>query len=203
MAQTRSLYRSVFEALFISQKSACASRRPSDFDSAWDVCYAAIMQLCDVFQHLGEDGFAQLIRGISMGRLRTYQLFDTLKARAHLVKLNTEHLRHAAPRLWARIQEGDEEFAKDLAQAVLVSHLDMIAQILNSLEIPNHNGFFDKDLDAKKHLTAGWAERVYEKFHGAFPEPLLLFYLNHLAWELKAAEQLFTPVTEHAAEPRP
>src|SRR5712692_6130606 len=75
------------------------------FDRASDVCYAAIMQLCDVFQHLGEDGFAQLIRGISMGRLRTYQLFDTLKARAHLVKLNTEHLRHATPRLWTRIQE--------------------------------------------------------------------------------------------------
>jgi len=156
------------------------------------------MQLCDVFKHLGEDGFAQLIRGISMGRLRTYQLFDTLKARAHLVKLNTEHLRHATPRLWTRIQEGDEEFAKDLAQAVLVSHLDMIAAILNFLEIPNDNGFFDKDLDAKKHLTEGWAERAYEKFHGAFPEPLLLFYLNHLAWELKTAEQPFTPAAERA-----
>ena len=133
------------------------------------------MQLCDVFQHLGEDGFAQLIRGISMGRLRTYQLFDTLKARAHLVKLNTEHLRHAAPRLWARIQEGDEEFAKDLAQAVLVSHLDMIAQILNSLEIPNDNGFFDKDLDAKKHLTAGWANASMKNFTAPSPSRCCCF----------------------------
>jgi len=49
-----------------------------------------------------------------MGRLRTYQLFDTLKARAHLMKLNTEHLRHATPRLWTRIQEGDEEFCEDI-----------------------------------------------------------------------------------------
>jgi hypothetical protein len=151
------------------------------------------MQLCEVYQKLGEDGFAQLLRGISMGKLRTYRLFDTLKTRAHLVKLNTEHLRHAGPRLWARINEGDEEFAKDLAQAVLVSHLDMIAAVLDSLGIPNENGFFEKDLDASHYLTEGWAARTFEKFRGSYPEPLLLFYLNHLGWELKGAEQPFLP----------
>jgi hypothetical protein len=157
------------------------------------LCYAAIMQLCEVYQKLGEDGFNQLVRGISMGKLKTYQLFDALKTRAHMPKLNTEHLRKAAPRLWARINEGDEEFAKDFAQAVLVSHLDMIAAVVGFLGIPNQDGFFDKDIDASQYLTEGWAPRAFEKFRGTYPEPLLLFYLNHLGWELKGAEQPFAP----------
>src|ERR1700683_452504 len=120
------------------------------------------MQLCEVDRKLGEEGFTQLVRGISMGRLKTYQLFDTLKTRARLVKLNTEHLRKAAPRLWARIDEGDEEFAKDFAQAALGSQLDMVSAVLESLGIPNQNGFFDKDLQASQYLTEGWAARTFE-----------------------------------------
>ena len=50
----------------------------------------AFMQLSDVFLNLGEDRFSQLLRGISIGKLRTYQLFERLKFRFHLVKLNTE-----------------------------------------------------------------------------------------------------------------
>jgi hypothetical protein len=151
------------------------------------------MQLYEVYQKLGEDGFIQLVRGISMGKLKTYQLFDPLKTRAHLAKLNTEHLRKAAPRLWARINEGDEEFAKDFAQAVLVSHLDLIAAVLDFLGVPNQNGFFEKDLNASQYLTEGWAQRTFEKFRGSYPEPVLLFYLNHLAWELKSSEEPFAP----------
>jgi hypothetical protein len=157
------------------------------------LCYAAIMRLCEVYQKLGEEGFTQLVRGISLGKLKTYKLYDTIKTRTHVVKLNTEHLRKAAPRMWARIDEGDEEFAKEFAQAVLVSHLDMIAAILDSLGIPNENGFFEKDLDASHYLTEGWAARTFERFRGAYPEPLLLFYVNHLAWELKGAEEPFAP----------
>ncbi|HKX00596.1 MAG TPA: hypothetical protein VJN43_22845 [Bryobacteraceae bacterium] len=151
------------------------------------------MQLCEVYQQLGEDGFAQLARSISMGKLKTYRLFDTFKTRAHLIKLNTEHLRHAAPKLWARLNAGDEELAKDFAQGVLVSHLDMIQAVLDFLGIPNDAGFFDKDLDPQKYLNEGWNARAFEKFRGSYPEPLLLFYLNHLAWELKATEQPFSP----------
>ncbi len=157
------------------------------------LCYAAFMQLCDVYRKLGEEGFTQLVRGISMGKLKTYQLFDAFKTRTHMVKLNTEHLRKAAPRLWARINEGDEDFAKDFAQAVLVSHLDLIAAVLDFLGIPNQSGFFEKDLQASQYLTEGWAERTFEQFRGSYPEPLLLFYLNHLAWELKGAEEPFAP----------
>jgi len=151
------------------------------------------MQLCDVYRKLGEEEFGELVRGISMGKLKTYQLFDALKTRAHMQKLNTEHLRKATPRLWARINEGDEEFAKDFAQAVLVSHLDLVAAVLDFLGVPNQNGFFEKDLTASQYLTEGWAERTFEKFRGSHPEPLLLFYLNHLAWELKGAEEPFAP----------
>ena len=43
----------------------------------------------------------------------------------------------------------DEEFARDLGQVVLVSHLDMIIAVLNALGVPHEDGFFAKDLDAK------------------------------------------------------
>ena len=142
------------------------------------------MALTDVFLTLGEDGFSQLMRSVSMGKLKTYQLYDRFKTRTHLAKLNSENLQKASPRLWARLAEKDEEFAQDLSQAVLVSHLDMIVAVLNFLGIPHEDGFFAKDLDAKPHLTEGWQERVHEKFKDVYPEPLLRFYTAHLAWEL-------------------
>src|SRR6266852_7759315 len=142
------------------------------------------MALTDVFLGLGEDGFGQLIRGVSMGKLKTYQLYDRIKTRTHLPKLNAENLQKATTRLWTRISEKDEEFAQDLSQAVLISHLDMIVAVLNFLGIPHEDGFFAKDLDATPHLTEGWRERVYEKFKGVYPESLLRFYTAHLAWEL-------------------
>ena len=89
------------------------------------------MQLSEVYLKLGESGFGQLIRGISIGKLKTYQLYDAFKASAHLTKLNTETLQKHVPRFWERLSSGDQEFAKDLAQTVLVSHLDMIAAVLD------------------------------------------------------------------------
>jgi hypothetical protein len=69
----------------------------------------------------------------------------------------------------------------------------MIANVLNFLGIPNQEGFFEKDLDAKPFLTEGWQTRALEKFRGEYPEPLLLFYINHLDWELGGAQQAFLP----------
>ena len=66
------------------------------------------MQLSDIFLRLGEDKFQQLMHTISMGRLRTYQLFDRMKARLHLHKLNSETLRKATPRIWERLGEHDD-----------------------------------------------------------------------------------------------
>ena len=153
------------------------------------------MQLSEVYLKLGESGFGQLIRTISIGKLKTYQLYAAFKASAHLSKLNTEALQKHIPKFWARLSEGDQEFAKDLAQTVLVSHLDMIAAVLDFLAVPHEGGFFNKDINAKSYLTEGWAERVFDKFQTVYSEPVLLFYINHLSWELTDAAEPFVPAS--------
>jgi hypothetical protein len=157
------------------------------------------MQISDVYLGLGESFFEQLVRSISIGKLRTYQIYEGLKVRAHLHKLNTEILRKSAPKFWARIEQKDEDFAKDLAQAMLVSHLDMITAVLDFLGVPHENGFFAKDIDAKPYFTEGWENRVFEKFRGTFPDAILAFYINHLRWELLGASELYRPASLNAA----
>jgi hypothetical protein len=157
------------------------------------------MQISEVYLGLGQDAFAHLIRSISIGKLKTYQIYEGFKVRAHLTKVNTEGLRKAVPKLWDRIAGGDDDFAKDLAQAILVSHLDMITAVLDFLGIPHENGFFAKDLDAKTYFTDGWEQRVLEKFREAYSEPLLLFYVNHLRWELLGAGDVYRPEAPSAA----
>jgi hypothetical protein len=152
------------------------------------------MQLTDAFTQAGQEAFDHLIRSVSIGKLKTYQVYEGLKVRARLHKLNAETLRKAAPRFWTRLrEERDEEFARDLAQAVLVSHLDLIGDVLAFLGIPNEGGFFNKDLDAKQYLTEGWQDRVFAQFRDKYPRPLLLFYINHLAAELTDAEPYAPP----------
>jgi hypothetical protein len=151
------------------------------------------MQLCDIFLRLGEDNLQQNMRSVSMGRLRTYQLFDRMKARLHLNKLNSETLRKASPRVWSRMEARDDEFATDIAQAILVSHLDMIKAVLDHLEIPHEDGFFAKDAEVAGYLKDGWQQSAWGKFHAAFPPAALLFYINHLAWEIAKAEDVFAP----------
>lgn len=151
-----------------------------------------LMPLSEVFLGLGQDNFQQLTRSISLGKLKTFQLYERLKLRCHLAKLNAESLRKSTPRFWTRLSGHDEDFATDLAQAILVSHLDFIVDVLNFLEIPNDQGFFDKNLEAAKYLTGGWQSRVYSHFQGKYDSALLLFYINHLAWEVAKAEELFT-----------
>jgi hypothetical protein len=152
------------------------------------------MQLSDIFLRLGEETFQELMKSVSLGRLRTYQLFDRMKARLRLHKLNSETLRKASPRMWSRLkEEKDDELATDLAQAILVSNLDMIKAVLDHLGIPHQEGFFDKDADVSKYLKDGWQQGVWEKFRGAFPTAALLFYINHLAWEIAKAEDVFAP----------
>jgi len=155
------------------------------------------MRLSDIYLSLGEETFGQLIRGISIGKLKTYQIYEGFKVRAHLHKLNTEILRKAEPRFWSRLSERDEDFAKDLAQAVLVSHLDLITAVLDFLGIPHENGFFAKETDAKAQLTDGWEGRVLTNFRGKYPEALLVFYINHLRWELLAGDEVYRPVASH------
>src|SRR5579863_2261565 len=157
------------------------------------------MQISDVYLGLGQEAFGQLIRGISIGKLKTYQIYEGFKVRAHLSKVNTELLRKSIPKFWARISEPDEDFAKDLAQAVLVAHLDMITAVLDFRGVPHENGFFAKDMDPKPYFTDGWEGRAHEKFRNVFPEPILVFYINHLRWELLGATELYRPTAPSAA----
>jgi hypothetical protein len=151
------------------------------------------MQMCGVFLALGPDVFRHLVRGISIGKLKTYQIYERFKLRARLVKLNSESLRKAEPKFWSRIEAGEEDFATDLSQVFLLSHLDMIVDILNFLGIPNEQGFFDKDLKPDQYLTEGWQARVFEQFSSKYTREVLLFYINHLDWELNKTEQVFLP----------
>ena len=157
------------------------------------------MDISDVYLGLGQDAFAHLIRGISIGKLKTYQIYEGFKVRTHLQKVNTETLRKAVPRLWQRIADRDEEFARDMAQAVLVSHLDMIGAVLDFLGVPHEGGFFAKDLDAKQYFPEGWEARVFDQFHSTQPESILLFYINHLRWELLQASDIYRPASPSAA----
>lgn len=151
------------------------------------------MQMCGVFQALGPEVFGELIRRISIGKLKTYQIYERFKLRARLVKLNSESLRKAEPKFWARIEAGEEDFATDLSQVFLLSHLDMIVDVLNLLNIPNEGGFFDKDLKPEEYLTEGWQDRVYQAFQSKHNRDVLLFYINHLDWELTKATEVYKP----------
>lgn len=153
------------------------------------------MQLCDIYLGLGEATFRDLLKQISLGKLRTYQLFERIKLRLRVVKLNSESLMKSAPRQWARLQdERDADLAMDLSQAILVSHVDsLIVPVLNFLGVPHTEGFFDKDADISSHLTAGWQQRVWDEFNGKMPKSVLAFYLNHLAMEMTEGAELFVP----------
>lgn len=151
------------------------------------------MKLSDAFLAQGEQGVQDLLRRVSIGRLRTYQLYEPLKVRTHLHKLNSETLRKAAPRLWERLQQHDEDLAADLAQAVLIGHLDMIIAALDFLGVPHQDGFFAKDADVSSYLTEGWQQRAYEALKDRFPASVLVFYLNHLGIETGRAQEIFRP----------
>ena len=152
------------------------------------------MRMSQIFVALGEESFAKLLRSISIGKLKTFQLYERLKARLHVNKLNSEALRKAAPRCWARLAEEDnDDFASELSQAILISHLEMIKAVLDYLGIPNEDGFFSKDSDAGPYLTEGWQDRVYEHFKPDYPESVLLFYINHLGVELGKSSEVFVP----------
>jgi hypothetical protein len=151
------------------------------------------MHLSEVFTGLGDNTLDQLLKGVSMGKLKTYQLFERVKTRAHLGKLNSATLRGAGPRLMQRMAAGDEELATELSQAILISHFDMIVAVLNFLCIPHEEGFFVKDLDPAGYLTEGWQDRVFAAFQGKFPDALLLFYINHLSVELLKADSVYLP----------
>jgi hypothetical protein len=157
------------------------------------------MEICDVYLGMGQDAFEGLVRSVSIGKLKTYQMYEGFKVRAHLHKVNTELLRRSVPKFWTRLSERDEDLGKDLAQAILVSHLEMITAVLDFLGVPHENGFFAKDMNPKPFFTEGWEDRVYQQFRERFPDPILVFYINHLRWELLGATELYRPASPSAA----
>ena len=150
------------------------------------------MELPEVFQGLGEQRFEELVRGISIGKLRTYSVYDSFKIRTRLNKVNRERLRNAVPRFWSRLREGDKELAGELAQGVLVSNLPFVIEVLDFLEVPHDgSGFFQKEDSLRDHLTDDRQARVLKEFNGKYPESLILLYTNHLSWEVDSSSELF------------
>ncbi len=150
------------------------------------------MTLSEMFQGLGRERFDSVLRAVSMGALKTYKVYESFKVRVHMTKLNRDRLRKAAPRLWERLGGGDEELARELAQGALVSHIDLVVDVLDFLEIPHDGaGFFDKEASDEDHLTDDWQKRVVKQFSGRHPEPLLLLYVNHLEFELGEPTEVF------------
>jgi hypothetical protein len=153
-----------------------------------------VMELHDIFRELGEAHFRELLAQVSMGRLKAYQLYEPFKVRLHLTKLNSETLRKVTPRLWSRVSEGDEEFATELSQAILVSKLDFVIEVLNFLGVPHNDGFFEKDMPIRDHLPENWQQKAYEAFGDKYSPSLVIFYLNHLAKEATEGQaSLFLP----------
>ena len=153
------------------------------------------MKLHELFVALGQDSFGSQLRGISIGTLRTYQIYDRVKTRCHLAKLNTENLRMASGRLWERIKSGEEDLALELSQAILVSQMKMIIDVLNFFEIPHEDGFFAKDTEPKQYLSDGWQQKAYDQFKGSYPPALVVFYINHLANEMDENHPVFIPAS--------
>ncbi len=151
------------------------------------------MQVSDIYIGLGQDRFEQLMRSISIGRLKTFKLYERMKLRLHLNKMNSEALRKAAPRIWTRIESRDEDFTTELSQAILISHFDLIQAVLDHLGVPHEDGFFAKDTDVASLLKDGWQKSAWETFRDKYPQAPLLFYINHLGWEVANAQEVFAP----------
>jgi hypothetical protein len=150
------------------------------------------VDLSEVFISLGRPALDELLGQVAMGALRTYQMFDSFKIRTRLDKLNAEHLRKAAPRLWERLEQKDEDLARELAHAMLVSQIAFVVEVLDFLGITHDgSGFLTKDASLEKQLTEGWQQRVLEAFRGRYPEPLIRLYINHLTWEADKQAPVF------------
>ena len=150
------------------------------------------MDLVDVYQALGQERSSRLIRTVSIGALKTFGVYEAVKVRSRLQRLNRQKLRLAAPKLCKRISEGDAGLARDMAQAVLVSNIPLLVEVLDQLGIEHDgNGFFDKDGDFSDKLAPGWQDEVYAKCKEKYDEDVVLLYINHLGWETASADEPF------------
>ncbi len=157
------------------------------------------MELTAVYRAFGSDRTCKLVRSVSLGALRTYGVYEAIKVRSGLRRLNRQKLRDAAPRMWQQIKDGDADLARDLSQAVLVSNVPLVVEVLDLLGIEHDgNGFFAREGDYSGQLFDGWAERAFAHCRDRFDTDLVLLYINHLGWEMKA---LAEPYLETDAAP--
>lgn len=147
------------------------------------------MDLVGVYSALGQARCANLVGTISIGALRTYGVYEAIKIRSRLRRLNRKKLRASSAKLWKRIADGDEDLARDLSQGVLVSNIPFVVAVLDHLGIEHDgSGFFANEADRVEHLTPGWAGNVFGEFSGRYPDELVLLYINHLGWETKTLD---------------
>lgn len=150
------------------------------------------MDLAEVYEALGQERVAGSIRTISMGALKTFGVYQSLKVGSRLRKLNRLNLQRATGRLWQRVADGDTDLGRDLSQAILVSNIPLVTEVLDCLKLEHDgNGFFSKDSDHADKLTEGWAERVFAHCKDRFDQDLVLLYINYLGWETKALDDPF------------
>ena len=162
------------------------------------------MELAEVYLALGQDRTVRLARTISIGALKTYGVYEGIKIRSRLHRFNRQRLRAAAPKLWRRIASGDGGLARDFSQAVLVSNIPLIIEVLDLLEIEHdENGFFAKDSDYSEQLSSDWAGTVSKSLAGRYPEELVLLYINHLGWETGTLDEPFLGALAEAPAAQP
>lgn len=150
------------------------------------------MDFPEVYERLGMERSDRLVRSVSIGALKTFNVYEAIKIRSQLHTLNRQKLRAASHNLWRRIVRGDADLARDLTQAVLVSNIAFVAAVLDHLGIEHDgNGFFAKEGDYTEQLGAGWERAVFDTFRDRYPEELVLLYINHLGWETATLERPF------------
>lgn len=150
------------------------------------------MELTAVYAAFGSDRTSGLVQTVSLGALRTFGVYEAVKVRSRLKKLNRQKLRAAAPKMWERIKDGDTDLARDLTQAVLVSNIPLVVEVLDLLEIEHDgNGFFAKDGDYSSQFSNGWEQKVFKHCKDRFDTDLVLLYINHLGWEMDALDKPF------------
>ena len=142
------------------------------------------MDLVEVYQVLGQERCKSLVRTVSISALKTFKVYEAIKVRSRLSRLNRMKLRAAAGKLWQRVADGDEDLARDLSQAVLVSNIPMIVEVLDYLEVEHDgNGFFSKDSDHSDKLSGDWPTRAFAHCKDRFDSDVVLLYINYLGWE--------------------
>ena len=75
----------------------------------------------------------------------------------------------------------------------------MIKAVLDFLGIPHEEGFSPRIWTRRTNLTDGWQQRALRASRTKYPEALLVFYINHLDWELTKSEQVFNPMAAATA----